>query len=85
MKNKILIIVVTTGTDLEEEFNVHNPLKVVEKKALEQEQPNADPNLFHLEYAGQKLDENTKIEDCIEQFGWEDGVILELVPQPVVI
>jgi hypothetical protein len=84
-KNKIQLVVVTTGEDITEEFNVHEPLKVVKMRALAKEQPGANPDQFHLEFNDQVLDETRKIEDYIQQFSWVDGTILELVSRPEVL
>lgn len=85
MDNKIRLVVVTTGEDIEEEFNIHQPLRVVKMRALAKEQPGANPDLFHLEFNDQSLDDSRKIEDYIQQYGWVDGTILELVSQPEVV
>ena len=84
-KNKIRLVVVTTGEDIEEEFNINEPLRVVKMRALAKEQPGANPELFHLEFNDQTLDDGTKIEDYIQQYGWIDGTVLELVSQPEVV
>jgi len=84
-KNEIRLVVVTTGEDVEDEFNIHQPLKVVKMKALAKEQPGANPDLFHLEFNDQSLDDSRKIEDYVQQYGWVDGTILELVSQPEVV
>lgn len=83
--NFITLIVITTGEDLEEQFNVHQPVRVVKMKALQGLAPGTNEALFVLEYEDQPLDESKKIEDYIEHFGWEDGTVLELVPRPEVI
>ena len=84
-KNKIRLVVVTTGEDIEEEFNINEPLRVVKMRALAKEQPGANPELFHLEFNDQTLDDSMKIEDYIQQYGWADGTVLELVSQPEVV
>ena len=83
--NFIQLTVVTTGEDLNDRFNVHQPVHVIKKRALEGLPPGANPDLFILEYEGQPLDESKKIEDYIAQFGWIDGTVLELIPRPEVI
>ncbi len=83
--NFINITVITTGEDLTQRFNVHEPLKVVKERALHGLGPGTNPDLFVLEYQGQPLDEAKKIEDYISQLGWGDEVTLELVPRPEVI
>ncbi len=84
-KNKIRLIVVTTGEDYEDDFNIHQPLRVVKNNTLAHVQPGANPDLFHLEYNDQPLDEGRKIEEYIQEYGWIDGTELELVSQPEVI
>jgi hypothetical protein len=84
-KNEIRLIVITTGEDVEDSFNIHEPLRVVKMRAITKEQPGANPDLFHLEFNDQVLDETRKIEDYIQQFGWIDGTTLELVSQPEVV
>jgi len=84
-KNKIRLVVVTTGEDIEGEFNINEPLRVLKMRALAKEQPGANPELFHLEFNDQTLDDGTKIEDYIQQYGWIDGTVLELVSQPEVV
>ena len=84
-KNKIRLVVVTTGEDIEEEFNINEPLRVVKMRALSKEQPGANPELFHLEFNDQTLDDSGKIEDFIQQYSWVDGTVLELVSQPEVV
>lgn len=81
----IRLIVVTTGEDLDREFNVHQPLRVVKLRALQGLPPGTDPDLFVLEYESQPLDESKKIEEYVDQFGWQDGTVLELIPRPEVI
>jgi hypothetical protein len=83
--NFIRLIVITTGEDLEDTFNIHQPLHVVKVRALKGLPPGSNPDLFVLEYQDQPLDESRKIEDYITQFGWQDGTTLELVPRPEVI
>ncbi len=84
-KNKIRLVVVTAGEDIEEEFNINEPLRAVKMRALAKEQPGANPELFHLEFNDQTLDDGTKLEDYIQQYGWIDGTTLELVSQPEVV
>ncbi len=83
--NFINITVVTTGEDLTQKFNIHEPLKAVKERALQGLGTGANRDLFILEYQGQPLDEVKKIEDYISQLGWGDEVTLELVPRPEVI
>lgn len=83
--NFIRLTVITTGEDLEDTFNIHQPLHVVKEHALKGLPPGTSRDLFVLEYQDQPLDESRKIEDYIAQFGWQDGATLELVPRPEVI
>jgi len=83
--NFIRLNVVTTGEDLEDKFNIHQPLGVVKERALQGLPPGTNRDLFSLEYQGQPLDDSRRIEEYITQFGWQDGATLELVPRPEVI
>jgi len=84
--NKIRIIVVTTADDLDDEFNVHSPVRVVFERALTLVGGEGQADQFTLEYQNQALtDLDRKIEDYAEELGWGDEVELELVPAPVVI
>jgi hypothetical protein len=75
----INLTIITIGDDLEERFNVNQPLQAIKARALPQ---GANPNNFDLEYNDQPLDTTKKIEFYVEQFGWTDGTILELEPKP---
>lgn len=81
----IQLIVVTTGEDIDEKFNVNEPIQVVKAHAMHGLPPGSNPNDFVLEYEDQPLDDHNKIKDYIDQFGWQDGTVLELVPRPTVI
>jgi hypothetical protein len=83
--NFIRLIIVTTGEDIDEEFNVHQPVRVIKQRALQGLPSGTDRNLFVLEYENQQLDEDKKIEEYVNQFGWQDGTVLELIPRPEVI
>jgi hypothetical protein len=83
--NFIRLIIVTVGEDLDESFNIHQPLRAVKERALNGLPPGTDRNLFVLEYENQPLDEEKKIEEYVTQFGWQDGTVLELRPRPEVI
>lgn len=83
--NFIELIIVTTGEDIIEQFNVNQPMQAVKARALQGLPPGSNPDDFILEFEEQPLDDHKKIKDYIEQFGWEDGTVLELVPRPVVI
>ncbi len=83
--NFINIIVTTTGEDLDDRFNVHEPMQVVFNRALQAVGGGANRDLFTLEFNNQQLDLNRRIGDCAEQFGWGDRVELDLVPRPEVI
>lgn len=77
--------VVTTGDDVEERFNVNQPLQVVFNRALQSVGGGANRDQFSLEYQDQPLDLGRRIRDYVDQFGWKDGTVLELVPRPEVI
>lgn len=82
----IALKVITTGGDLEERFNVQEPLLVVFNRALQEVGGGANRDQFTLEYQDQPLDLSRRIGQYAEQFGWkEEGTILELVPRPEVI
>ena len=83
--NFINLTVVTTGEDLNERFNVHEPIHVVKARAMHGLPPGTNPDEFVLEFEGQPLDGTKKISDYIEQFGWQDGTVLELRPVPIVV
>jgi hypothetical protein len=85
MAEFIVLKVVTTGEDVEERFNVREPLKVVFNRALQAVGGGANRDQFTLEFQDQPLDLDKRIEDYLQQFGWTDGTILELVPRPEVI
>lgn len=70
--NFIRLIVITTGEDLDEEFNIHEPMLVVKQRALQKVQPGADKDLFTLQYNNQPLDDSKRIQDYIDQYGWTD-------------
>jgi|GEM_PF-2892334 len=77
--------VVTTGQDLEERYNVQEPLQVVFNRSLQAVGGGANRDQFTLEYQDQPLDLSKRISDYVQQFGWKDGTVLELVPRPEVI
>lgn len=84
--NTIRLVVITTANDLDDEFNVNQPLQVVFNKALHEVggEPNRDQ--FALEFNDIVLsDLSRKIGDLAAEHGWTDGVTLELVPKPVVV
>ena len=84
--NTIHLIVVTTADDVDDEFNVNQPLQVLFNKALHEVggEPNRDQ--FALEYNDIVLSDLTrKIGDAAQEYGWVDGTTLELVPKPVVV
>jgi hypothetical protein len=86
MAEKIRFTVVTTADDLEDEFNVHSPLRGVFQRALVLVGGQGQPEQFTLEYSDQALtDLDRKIEDYAKDLGWGTEVELELVPAPVVI
>lgn len=85
MADFIELKVVTTGEDLEDEFNLQEPLKVVFNRALQSVGGGANRDQFTLEFEDDPLDLNQKIVEAAEQFEWDDGTVLELVPRPEVI
>jgi hypothetical protein len=85
MDQFITLKVVTTGEDIEERFNVNQPLKVVFNRALQAVGGGSNRDQFTLEFQGQALDLDRKIEDYVAQFGWTDGTTLSLVPRPEVV
>ena len=85
-KNTIHLIVVTTADDVDDEFNLHQPLQVVFTKALHEVGGEGKQDQFALEYNDTELsDLSRKIGDVAEELGWTDGAELELVPKPVVV
>lgn len=85
MDQFITLKVVTTGEDLEERFNVNQPLQVVFNRALQAVGGGGNRDQFTLEYQDQPLDLNRKIEEYVAQFGWTDSTVLSLVPRPEVV
>ena len=85
MDRFIELTVVTTGQDIEDRFNIRQPLRVVFNRALQEVGGGANREHFTLEFEDQVLDLEQRIEEYVEQFGWEDGTVLELVPRPEVI
>lgn len=81
----IIIRVVTTGDDLEERFNLQQPMQVVFNRAIELVGGGANRDRFTLEYRDQPLDLDRRIGDYAEELRWGDRVELELVPRPEVI
>lgn len=85
MPDFLRITVVTTGDDLEAQFNSAEPMKVVFNRALAEVGGGPDREQFTLEYEDEELGLDQRIADVAERFGWGDEVTLELVPRPVVI
>lgn len=83
--NFIRLIIVTTGEDVDERFNINQPMQAVKARSLQGLPPGSNSNDFALEYEEQSLEDQKKIEDYIGQYGWQDGTVLELVPRPIVI
>lgn len=83
--NFIRLVIVTTGEDLDEKFNVNQPIQAIKARALQGLPPGSNPDEFILEFDGQPLDNHTKISEYVAQYGWQNGTILELRPVPVVI
>lgn len=84
--NTIRLIVVTTADDVDDEFNIHQPLEVVFNRALHEVggEPNRDQ--YTLEFNDIVLDDLARrIDNAAAEYGWSDGTTLELVPRPVVV
>jgi len=85
-KNTIRLVVVTTADDVDEEFNVNQPLQVLFNRALHEVGGEGNQDQFALEYNDVELsDLSRKIGDVAEELGWVDGTQLDLVPKPVVV
>ena len=83
---KIEIIVVTTADDLDREFKLEDPLRVVFERALKLVGGQGEPDQFTLEYRDEPLTQlDRKIGDIARELGWRKRVELELVPKPVVV
>ena len=80
MPENFTITVITTGDDLEEEFNGQQPLKVIFNRALQEVGGGSSRDQFTLEFEDQELDLDAKISDVADHFAWGDRVTLELVP-----
>ena len=83
--NLIHLTIVTTGEDVEADFNVNEPVRAVKMRALAGLAPGSKADEFRLEYNNQPLDDDQKLGVYVEQIGLTDGSVLELVPAPVVI
>lgn len=82
----ISILVVTTADDLDEKFNIHQPLRVVFERVLTLVGGHSQPDQFDLEHADQPIvDLDRPIADVASELGWGQRVELELVPKPVVV
>ena len=83
---KLNVVVVTTADDLDEAFNVNQPLRAVFERALGLVGGHGQADQFTLEYNGQPLtDLGQKLGDLAAAHGWGQRVELELVPKPVVV
>lgn len=85
MADFIRITVITTGEDLDDSFNVNQPMTVVFNRALESVGGGSHRNQFSLMFEGTELRLDQKIADAVAQYGWGETVELELVPKPEVI
>ena len=84
--NTIRLIVVTTAGDVDDQFNLNEPLQVLFDKALRQVGGEGNRDQFGLEYNDVGLsDLLRKIGELAQEFGWVDGTQLDLVPKPVVV
>lgn len=80
------ISVATTGGDLDEKFNLREPMRVVFQKALALVGGQSQPDQFQLEYNDQPIHNlDATVGDLKGQLGWGDEVDLELIPKPVVV
>ena len=85
-KHTIHLIVVTTAGDVDDEFNVNQPLQVLFNLALHEVGGEGNRDQFTLEFNDVALsDLSRKIGDVAEELGWVDGTHLDLVPTPVVV
>lgn len=83
---KIRLIIVTTADDVDEEFNRHQPLRVVFNRALREVGGASNRDQFALEYDDVELSDLSRaIGDFVDELGWIDGTRLEFVPKPVVV
>lgn len=85
MDKKIRICVNTTKSDIEQEFNVEQPILTVKQAAIVGQFDPSQKDKYHLKYENEVLDEGRKIEFYAEKFGWKDGVCLDLetLPAPI--
>lgn len=85
-KNAINITVITTADDLEDDFNEHQPLRVVFERALTLVGGHGQADQFSLTYNDVELtDLDRPISEFATEHGWGDDVELELVPKPIVV
>lgn len=84
--NTIRLIVITTADDVDDDFNLHQPLQVAFNKALHEVGGETNRDQFALEYNDIELSDLSRtIGDLADEYGWADGTQLELVPKPVVV
>lgn len=83
--NLIRLTIVTTGEDVQANFNVNEPVKAVKMRALAGLAPGSKAEEFTLEYNNEPLDEDQRLAFYVEKFSLTNGSVLELVPNPVVI
>lgn len=84
--NTIHLVVVTTADDVDDEFNVNQPLQVLFNKALQEVGGQGNQDQFALEFNDIELsDLSRKLGDLAAELGWTDGTQLDLVPKPVVV
>ncbi len=82
----IRLVVVTTAGDVDQEFQLDQPLEVVFDRALHEVGGERNRDQFELEYKDAALSDLSRpIGDFVREFGWIDGTQLELVPKPVVV
>jgi hypothetical protein len=86
LHGEIRLVVVTTAGDVDQEFGVDQPLRVVFDRALREVGGERNRDQFELEYHDTALtDLSLPNGDYAREFGWTNGTQLELVPKPVVV
>lgn len=75
---KLRICVTTTKSDIDEEFNVEQPIRAVKTAALTDQFNPSEKDEYTLAYQEEELEDGKKVEFYAEKFGWEDGVCLDL-------
>lgn len=76
--NKLRICVTTTKSDIDEEFNVEQPIRAVKMAALKNQFDPSEQDEYTLVFGGEDLEDDKKIESYAHEFDWEDKVDLDL-------